>query len=195
MKRSWRRPKKTVAKSNRWNNSRNQCHSTRYGAGKQKTISGVQIEVKTWESFHRRKSEQEKTKIKLLCAPTNTRTRTRTGAKARPTEKSKRPARECLNCERRGDEDRETRASHESKTGVALSAEQHPWPWKSKANCLCCFVDLASDRLGWTFEQKLFFRPLLGRYLTGVLLTSQMVDVNDGIQLLEAIRLQQERKK
>jgi hypothetical protein len=37
------------------NNSRSQCHSTRYGAGKQKTISGVQIEVETWESFHRKK--------------------------------------------------------------------------------------------------------------------------------------------
>jgi hypothetical protein len=35
------------------NNSRSQCHNMRYGAGKQKTNSGAQIEVETCESFHR----------------------------------------------------------------------------------------------------------------------------------------------
>jgi hypothetical protein len=55
-------------------------------------------------------------------------------------------------------------------------------------------VHLASGRLGWTFERKLFSRPLLGWHLTCVLSSSQTVDVNVGVRLLEAIELYQERK-
>jgi hypothetical protein len=56
-------------------------------------------------------------------------------------------------------------------------------------------VDLAFGRLGWTFEQKLFSRALLGSHLTGVLLSSQTVGANVGVRLPEAIELQWERKK
>jgi hypothetical protein len=57
------------------------------------------------------------------------------------------------------------------------------------------FVDLASSYLGWTFERKLFSGPLFGWHLTGVLLSSQTVAANIGVQSSEAIELQQERKK
>jgi hypothetical protein len=56
------------------------------------------------------------------------------------------------------------------------------------------FVDLATGYLGWTFERKLFSGPLFGWHLTSVLLSSQTVAANIGVQSLEAIELQQERK-
>jgi hypothetical protein len=55
-------------------------------------------------------------------------------------------------------------------------------------------VDLASSYLGWTFKQKLFFRPLFGWHLAGVLSSSKTVNANIGVRSPKTIELQQERK-